>query len=105
MHNSLEARVPFLDTFFYNILNFNQKNVENYNGKKILKDIYSKNFKKKIKKKIAFQNYLSKQRKLVLIDYAEKKINNKFKIFEFICYLEFSNILKKIKLSNELILE
>ena len=105
MHKSLEARVPFLDNTFYNIVNFYKNNIKLYNGKKNLKKILEIKTKKKIRKKIAFQNYLSPEKKTSLVDFVEMKIKEDFKIFRFIKYSYFLKIVEKFKKSNELIIE
>lgn len=105
MNSSLEARVPFLDNLFFSVLNFMKKNIKNYNGKKILISILRKNFNKKIKKKITFQNYLSTERKKEVLSYADNNINKDFKVFELINYEQYLEIKNKFKRTNELINE
>ena len=105
MGKSLEARVPFLDNAFYDIMNFYKNNIDLYKGKKILRNILESKTNKKIEKKIAFQNYLSMEKKILLINYTEQNINRNFKIFKFIKYDQFIKITKKFKISNELIVE
>ena len=76
-----------------------------YKGKKILKKILEIKTKKKIQKKIAFQNYLSPEKRISLVDFVEMKIKEDFKIFRFIKYSYFLKIIEKFKKSNELIIE
>ena len=105
MNSSLEARVPFLDNLFLSVLNFMKKNIKNYSGKKILTNILRKNFNKKIKKKTAFQNYLSIERKKEVLFYADNNIKKDFKIFELINYEQYLIIKNRFKETNELINE
>ena len=105
MNSSLEARVPFLDNLFLSVLNFMKKNIKNYSGKKILTNILKKNFNKKIKKKTAFQNYLSIERKKEVLFYADNNIKYDFKIFELINYEQYLIIKNRFKETNELINE
>ena len=99
------VRVPFLDNAFYDIMNFYKNKSRLYKGKKILRNILESKTNKKIEKKIAFQNYLSSGKKILLINYTEKNINRDFKIFKFIKYDQFIKITKKFKNSNELLIE
>ena len=56
MGKSLEARVPFLDNAFYDIMNFYKNNISLYKGKKILRNILESKTNKKIEK----ENSISK---------------------------------------------
>lgn len=105
MQNSVEARVPFLDNFFYNLLKFYKKNKSFYGQKKILQKILYEKFKVKILKKIAFQNYMNIKKKTLIISFAEKNINEKFKIFKILRFHTFRNILNNYKKSDELLQE
>lgn len=105
MDNSLEARVPFLDNVFYSVLNFMKKNLNFYNSKKILRDIFYSKTSKKISKKTAFQNYLSKRTKEGIVLFANKKIKKNLKIFNFLNFKEFLIIKQKFIKSEELVIE
>ena len=62
MNKSLEARVPFLDNTFYNIMNFYKNNIELYKGKKILKKMLEIKTMKKNSKKSLFKKILSPEK-------------------------------------------
>ena len=105
MDNSLEARVPFLDNIFFSILNFMKKNLNFYNSKSILRNIFYSKSGKKISKKTAFQNYLSKKTKKKIILFVNKKIHKNFKIFKILSFKEFLIIKQKFIKSDELVIE
>ena len=74
MNFGVEARVPYLDNFFYKIFILFSKNGFVDTSKKILRDLLFKKSNLRIKEKLAFQNYMNKEKKNKIIKFIENKL-------------------------------